>query len=49
VDTLNNKCVYIIIVGADAVSAVATAAVKSTSQPVFDDVAHIWCGFPKVC
>jgi hypothetical protein len=48
VDTLNNICVYIIIDGADAVSAAATAAFKST-QSVFNDVAHILCGFSKVC
>jgi hypothetical protein len=31
--------------GADAVSAAATAAVKYKSQPVFDEVAPILCGF----
>jgi hypothetical protein len=30
-------------------SAAATAAVKSKSQPVFYYVAHMLCGFPKVC
>jgi hypothetical protein len=47
-DILSNLRVCINIDVADAVSAAATAAVKSKSQPVFDDVAHILCGFPKV-
>jgi hypothetical protein len=48
VDTLDNICVYIID-GADAVSAAAATAAFKSTQPVFNDVAHILCGFSKVC